>query len=35
MDEMSNRLDDLEKNVGELMNQAGVEDPPLTVEKQS
>lgn len=32
---MSNRLDDLEKNVGELMHQAGVEEPSVATEKQS
>ncbi|CAH3125792.1 unnamed protein product [Porites lobata] len=27
LDDMSTRIDDLEKNIGELMNQSGVDEP--------
>ena len=30
---MSTRIDDLEKNIGELMNQAGVDEPEKWREK--
>ena len=30
IDEMGSRIDDLEKSIGELMAQAGVEDKPAT-----